>query len=757
MNIWILSSEYPPQTGGIGTYVANAAAMIAASGHNTTVLMPGEQPNVLAENNPRLIEFAPGYTRLNASVPPNIEPDKHPAFPYNVMATWPAMSYQFAEEFKHWAGEFGAPDVIEVQDYAATGYFFLARRWLQQPPFKEIPVLVHLHTPLFEIERINRSPRYKLPNYWIGQMEKFCIRAADGLLAPSDFLRRQIQAQLDPNLKIEVIPYPFLSLPPAQLNPTAGDVLYVGRLEFRKGIVQTVSVCAKLWDQGHQFTLTLIGNDTEFALRQTSMKAYLADKYKRFIEAGQLVFLPPLPREELFERMRQTWCVLVPSIYENYPNVCLEAMSLGLVVLASRQGGQAEMVGADDRAGFLFDWEQPGDFAEKLVHILSLPAEEWANIGQAARRRVAQLVDPRRIGQERLRHFETVIEKGRQPQKYYPAAIPGGASPLALPDEGGVKGLLSVVVPFYNLGDYLEQTIDNILAATYPDLEIIVVDDGSTQASSLAALERVRARGDNRIRVVSTANGGLASARNCGAALARGEYLTFVDADDLIEPDFFAKTVAVLDTYPNVAFVYSWVRHFGAAQGCWITFNTEFPYLLGHNMLTAFAVVRRQLFLQYGQNRPTVEYSLEDYDGWIGMVAAGCVGVSIPELLVKYRIRPDSMYRQMNLNQFLYLYDVITHGHAAAYREQAVDLTNLLLANGASFLWDHPAAEWQSPLEQLAAVQRQHQSIDMTFRLLARVLARNFQLSLRQPGQLWKKFKRWVHFRINTNEGSKKP
>src|SRR5262249_23459533 len=147
--------------------------------------------------------------------------------------------------------------------------------------------------------------------------------------------------------------------------------------------------------------------------------------------------------------------------------------------------------------------------------------------------------------------------------------------------------------------------------------------------------------------------------RNLGAAASRGEYLAFVDADDLVEPDFFERAVAVLRRFTNVSFVYSWLRYFGSATGCWPTWNTELPYLLGHNMVTAFAVVRRSDFLAYGRNSPALAYALEDYDAWIAMVERGCIGVSLPEMLVRYRVRPDSMYHRMNDDQALYLFDLI--------------------------------------------------------------------------------------------------
>jgi hypothetical protein len=241
------------------------------------------------------------------------------------------------------------------------------------------------------------------------------------------------------------------------------------------------------------------------------------------------------------------------------------------------------------------------------------------------------------------------------------------------------------------LGEYLRETLASIGEATYTPLEVVIVNDGSTQAQSMAVLEEIERQGGGQVRVVHTENQGLAAARNVGAEAARGEFVAFVDADDLVEAEFFTRAIDVLQCYPNVTFVYSWVRYFGESREIWPTWNAEFPYLLGHNMLTAFVVLRREAFLRWARNKPEFEYGLEDYEGWIGFVEAGGVGVSLPHPLVRYRIRAKSMYQSSSRNQKLYLYDLLTQRHPEAYQKWGMELFNLQNANGPGHAWNHPA------------------------------------------------------------------
>jgi glycosyltransferase involved in cell wall biosynthesis len=700
MNIWLLTSEFPPTPGGIARYVANAAEMFARGGHRVTVLAPGaaDEESTLPDG-ARLVRFAPRAARL-ADGPPASLGDAHAAFPYNVLSHELALSYELAQRAADLAQRDGVlPDVIESQEYGALPYYLIQRRLVdERHPLASVPVLVHLHSPEFVLAPVDQRPRHRLPGYWVGQMEKFCILAADALLSPSQYLADGVVREV-PQVagRIRVLPYPYTPLPPVERRPTPGDLVYFGRLEARKGVLELVQCCARLWERGRQFRLTLIGGDTLFTPRAESMGQFLRRRYGRWVDAG-LLAIPgvPLAPPALWERLARAWAVVIPSVWENFPNTCIEAMSLGLPVIASTSGGQAELIGGDGRCGALFDWARPGDCEAAIERVLAMGAAELAAMGEAARARARAVTAIEAVLPQREAHLVQIIEQGAGGPRPFPCVTPGIEGNAQPPDAASQPGLLSVVVPFYNLGAYVEETIASVAAATYRPLEVVVVDDGSDDAASVAALERARSRHPDLVRVHRTTNQGLALARNTGAEQAHGEFVAFVDADDLVEPDFFARAVGALRRYANASFTYSWVRFFGDNQGCWPTWNTELPYLLAHNMLTPLAVVRRADFLAFGRNSPELPYALEDYDGWIGMVETGCVGISLPDMLVGYRVRADSMLRQMNESQALYLSDVIARRHPALYRRFGEELFGLLNANGRAFQWLHPAMYYES-------------------------------------------------------------
>lgn len=107
--------------------------------------------------------------------------------------------------------------------------------------------------------------------------------------------------------------------------------------------------------------------------------------------------------------------------------------------------------------------------------------------------------------------------------------------------------LVSIIVPVYNVEDYLARSVDSVLSQTYNNLEIILVDDGSTDMSG--AMCDSFAEQDNRIRVIHKKNGGLSDARNAGIEIAAGDYIGYVDSDDWIEPDMFELMVTNCEKY----------------------------------------------------------------------------------------------------------------------------------------------------------------------------------------------------------------
>ncbi len=107
--------------------------------------------------------------------------------------------------------------------------------------------------------------------------------------------------------------------------------------------------------------------------------------------------------------------------------------------------------------------------------------------------------------------------------------------------------LISIIVPVYNIEEYLTRCVESLRNQTYPRIEILLVDDGSTDGTG--ALCNRLAEQDPRIRVFHKKNGGSSSARNMGIAEAEGEYLGFVDSDDYVEPDMYEKLYAAMEQY----------------------------------------------------------------------------------------------------------------------------------------------------------------------------------------------------------------
>ena len=680
MKIWFLTGEFAPDFGGgIGTYVENCAKMFAEAGDDVTVIVRslGPSKEEMTKEGYRVVRFTQGEGEC-----------------YTYLGYDNALAYQYYEVIMNLIDKYGKPDVLEMQEYNAYGQYIIQNKLVLNEKLKDIPLVVHLHTPSFETLKINQFNTYEAPFYWIGEMEKFCIKGADALLCPSQFLADKLQYLTDTPIKVINLPF---DIDQEELdkykdvnssNNEKKTFLYFGRTEYRKGVIQMLKGAEKLWKKGLDFKIKIIGGDTKLESKGTFIGEDLKKKYAKYIEEDKLEILGPIPHLELIPHILSANAVIIPSLYENFPNTCIYAMWLGRPVLVSKSGGQAEMVKESGKNGIIFDWDIKDDFENKLEQMINMNDKDAKEMGENAKTRIHDLCNMEKNIQLRREFFEEVIKNKKQMKTKFPFVEEMPKDSYVKTYEGE-KDLLSVVIPYYNLGRTLPETIESIKQSTYKKYEIIIVNDGSSDEESVEVLKNYE--NDSQIRIINIENQGLANARNVGAEAAKGEFVAFIDADDKIDKTFYQKSINILHQYTNVSYVYSWVKYFEGSEAVWPTFNIHIPYLLCANMLAAYAVIRKNDFLNFGKNRIKMEYGMEDYDGWVSLAEHGCLGVSIPELLNLYRVRKDSMSRAFNKKMRIYLYQVSRDGHEKIFEKYAKEVYMLLLTNGQPFYWNNPS------------------------------------------------------------------
>jgi hypothetical protein len=239
---------------------------------------------------------------------------------------------------------------------------------------------------------------------------------------------------------------------------------------------------------------------------------------------------------------------------------------------------------------------------------------------------------------------------------------------VTVPAGTATSPRVSVLVPCYNLGAYLDEAVDSVLAQSCQDVEILIVDDGSTDVATVQLLDRYERP---RTTVYRTANQGLAAARNFLVARARGEYLCALDADDKLHPQYLEQTMAALDRDPSLGFASTKMQMFGHETRVWPEdTRCDLLTLLCHDPVHPAALVRRSAVLAVGgYDEGMPHQGNEDWDLWIGLIEAGYGGVILDEVLFFYRRRENSMSGtcargDAQLQAVAYL----MRKHAASYR-----------------------------------------------------------------------------------------
>jgi len=207
---------------------------------------------------------------------------------------------------------------------------------------------------------------------------------------------------------------------------------------------------------------------------------------------------------------------------------------------------------------------------------------------------------------------------------------------------------ISVIIPCFNYGRFIEETVYSALAQTFKDYEIIIIDDGSTDSHTIETLNKIE-KEHPEIKIIYQLNGHLSNARNNAIKASRGEFFFPLDADDTIEPTILEKCYEVISKEPKLGLVYTYMHYFGSEDLVWKNQEYNFYDLLWANHPSVCALIRKKAWEEIGGYDEDMKDGYEDWEFWIRLGKYGWFGKLVREPLYNYRRHAQSMISRSEL------------------------------------------------------------------------------------------------------------
>jgi glycosyltransferase involved in cell wall biosynthesis len=421
---------------------------------------------------------------------------------------------------------------------------------------------------------------------------------------------------------------------PERVSPRPGlsagtvHILFVGRLAEQKDPLLMVEVARELRRRGLAFTLHVLGDGP----LEHEVRARVATHGLQ-----EHVLLEPQTRD-MASWYAAADLVLMTSSFEGVPYVIYEALAMRVPVVAPALPGNLELMG--DAGGALVaprnDVLAYADALEPLI----VDGARRRRIGAQGRRLVRDGHGVREMGDRHAELYERLLGPGGPgagPQRTSPSDV--GAAPISFVTRPG-RGtpLVSIVTPCFNGGRWLRELVASVGEQTYPALEMIVVDDGSTEQETLTYLDELSAGGEVRL-LRANRNRGPGAARNLGVEQARGRYILPVDADNLLMPGAIERAVAQLQAAgERVGFVYPTLQHFGNREDYYEPPAFNAWLLRQDNFIESSSLIDRDVFdhgLRYVEDDDDIGH--EDWDFVLTLAERGIRGEPARGRTLRYR------------------------------------------------------------------------------------------------------------------------
>lgn len=239
---------------------------------------------------------------------------------------------------------------------------------------------------------------------------------------------------------------------------------------------------------------------------------------------------------------------------------------------------------------------------------------------------------------------------------------------------------VSIIIPCYNQGKYVAEAINSALRQTFKDIEIVCVNDCSTD-NSVEIIKSFENKYKNFIFLNNEENRGVIYSRNFAIKNCNGTYILPLDADDIIEPTYVEKAVKILDNNPNIGIVYCKAKIFGNYDKYWNLKPFNKSDILYENCIFCSALFRKSDFLKIGGYNNNMKYGCEDYDLWLSFIEQGLEVFQINEILFSYRQYDETSRTTISLKNKKEIWNNLIKNHINLYLNDENFLERLIFSN----------------------------------------------------------------------------
>ena len=670
--------EYPPPVGGgIASYIETMTQLLAKHGDSVYVITQrfDHEGNIEAERKPdgdqcdiyldgRLIVYRLPYSDARSEQVCHSQV-RDTATRTLFYSDYPPQSFAWqAGLLAERLVEENSIDVIEAQEYEAPLYFFLLRRKLGFGPDKKPPCVVHLHTST-EYVAINNDVDRCLAYYQTAkQLEDFTVEHADALLCPSQFLAKQVEERFGRKIKgVTVIPLPINGFDEQQRTEDVwrnGRVTFIGRPEKRKGIIEWAGAAIAMAQSDASVRFDFIGI-TGFERNNSHGTVDVKRLIPRILH-DRFTFHGVKTRSAIVELLQQSRIAVVPSRWENFPFSCIESMSSGMPVLATKTGGMSEVV-QDNETGWLVEQATKEYLCDGLRLALNTPPEKLMEMGENAAKTARKICNPIDVCEQHIRFKQDVI---RSVEGQYTTTSFSKNTNLT----GKPKGIAFIVMVDKGR-ESLSSCLRKLEAQASGVNGVSVICTELLKSLTDASLEIIKRNGWSLTLYKGKARSDIKN--QCIANFSKQKEpplgLSCIRDTDFLEPNFTEVTESVLMKQLSVGVVSSWFflrkrrfqrlvskfsnknAHQGAALVC--PLSPSFPVQLFNNQASAVSVLRVSALAKMQWNNQCSER----YDDWgiINMLLVNdweAVTLPVP-LVVSAPRTPIRVYDQIKMKQWL--------------------------------------------------------------------------------------------------------